>query len=580
MEINDQINYEKRLLNLEDVLMFIDDALQKGKPLSIGRYRHIEIAYIGWNLFPEWTILLEPYSAYSGATGSMTTIKNELEKALRRTDIVGPHASWGQAWEDKETAKLTGRLLHNLDFKPEKICSAFITHDMIKNMQFWTILKDRKIALVGRRAAEAAPLFIKGGFNVTYTRVLEGYAQIEEAYQDLASRDWDIALVAAGIPATILSPRLANHTNRVVIDFGHALDKFIDGENFNYEKILKDWKAGASRNYLVSMVMAVHNGGRFLEETLKHALYQSYSNLEIIIVNDGSSDSTKQILDRIRDDRVKVIHLEENQGAAKALNLGIREARGEWVAIQDADDNSYPTRIEEQVKYIQEHPQLVGVGTLIKCISGDADIPDSVYEGLTASRNNHKTRDEIRNIIYWGCPLTHSSVMFSKEVFWEVGGYDPQFKIAYDYDLWLKLLEKGEMEKVENVLLDYRIHKGSLSNKDGLATVNEIQIASSRAIYRAFHQKKGGLPKVIVIGPERACRNYKARISIKSGIKVEKLIYTNKSMKISSVAKKLKGGQVDAVVVLDHPKKEFIIQKLSQYGLQLNKHFFLLYNIL
>ncbi|MEH7309159.1 hypothetical protein, partial [Neobacillus drentensis] len=62
--------------------------------------------------------------------------------------------------------------------------------------------------------------------------------------------------------------------------------------------------------------------------------------------------------------------------------------------------------------------------------------------------------------------------------------------------------------------------------------------------------------------------------------KVEKLIYINKSMKISSVAKKLKGGQVDAIVVLDHPKNEFIIQKLSQYGLQLNKHFFLLYNIL
>ena len=335
-----------------------------------------------------------------------------------------------------------------------------------------------------------------------------------------------------------------------------------------------------NRNSLVSMVMAVHNGERFLEETLKHALYQSYSNLEIIIVNDGSSDSTKQILDRIRDDRVKVIHLEENQGAAKALNLGIREARGEWVAIQDADDNSYPTRVEEQVKYIQEHPQLVGVGTLIKCISGDADIPDSVYEGLTTSRNSHNTRAEIRKIIYWGCPLTHSSVMFSKEVFWEVEGYDPLFKIAYDYDLWLKLLEKGEMEKVENVLLDYRIHKGSLSNKDGLATVNEIQIASSRAIFRAFHHKKGGLPNVIVIGPVRACRNYKARIATKSGIKVEKLIYTNESKKISEAVKKLKSGRIDAIVVLDHDKKDEIMQNLRNLGLQLNKEFFLLYNIL
>jgi hypothetical protein len=170
--------------------------------------------------------------------------------------------------------------------------------------------------------------------------------------------------------------------------------------------------------------------------------------------------------------------------------------------------------------------------------------------------------------------------MFSKDVFWEVGGYDPHLKIAYDYDLWLKLLEKGDMEKVNQVLLDYRIHKGSLSNKDGLATVNEIQIASSRAIFRAIHQVKGHLPKVIVIGPERGCRNYKARLAIKSGIKVEKLIYKNKSKQIPSAVQKLKEGNIDAIIVLDHDKKDLIIESLSKSGLQLNKHFFLLYNIL
>ena len=580
MEIHNQPNYEEKMLDLENVLTLMEDALQNQKSLSLGRYGHGELAYLGWTFFPEWTILFEPNSAYAGATESLTTIKKELDSALRTTDIVGFHASWGHAWEDRETAKLTGQLLDYLNFIPENVCSAFITHDMITDPQFWTILKDRKIALIGRRAAEAAPLFINRGLNVTYTRGLEGFEQIEEAYQDLALRDWDIALVAAGIPATILAPRLANHTNRVVIDFGHALDKLIDGENFNYSKILMDWKAGKSKNYFVSMVMAVHNGERFLEEALENALAQSYADFELIIVNDGSSDSTKQILDQIQDNRVQVIHLERNQGAANALNLGISQARGDWIAIQDADDNSYPTRIEDQVNYIQEHPQLVGVGTWIKCISGDAEIPDSVYEGLTTWRNQHTSREEIRNIIYWGCPLTHSSVMFSKDVFWEVGGYDPRFKIAYDYDLWLKLLEKGEMEKVERVLLDYRIHKGSLSNKDGLATVNEIQIASSRAIFRAFHQVKGRLPKVIVIGPERGCRNYKARIAIKSGIKVEKLIYKNKRRQIPDVVQKLKEGNIDAIIVLDHDKKDLTIDSLSNFGLQQNKHFYLLYNIL
>src|SRR4051794_1452857 len=204
---------------------------------------------------------------------------------------------------------------------------------------------------------------------------------------------------------------------------------------------------------LISMVMAVHNGEQFLKEALDHALAQTYPHLEIVIVNDGSTDSTQLILDQINDSRVRVIHCKKTQGAAHALNLGINEAHGDWIAIQDADDNSYPTRIEEQVNYLQKHPSLVGIGTLINCISGDVEVPDEAYKGMKNYKNSHIKRKQIRKGIYFACPLTHSSVMFSKHVFKEVGGYDSSFKIAYDYDLWLKLLEKGDMELVPKVLL-------------------------------------------------------------------------------------------------------------------------------
>ena len=84
----------------------------------------------------------------------------------------------------------------------------------------------------------------------------------------------------------------------------------------------------------------------------KHTL-QTYTDLELIIVNDASTDKTGEILERVTDERVTVIHLAENRGAAAALNLGIEQAKGDWIAIHDADDISYPNRIERQMRYLQ-----------------------------------------------------------------------------------------------------------------------------------------------------------------------------------------------------------------------------------
>ena len=140
---------------------------------------------------------------------------------------------------------MTKILLKRLKIRPKWVCPAFITHDMIKCDRFWKVLKDRKIAIVGRRAAEASYVFKDRGIDIMYTTGLEGCDEIEEVYKDLSKRkDWEIALLSAGIPATILAPRLAKKTNKVAIDFGHALDMIIDGENFNYEKILRDWEKG------------------------------------------------------------------------------------------------------------------------------------------------------------------------------------------------------------------------------------------------------------------------------------------------------------------------------------------------
>lgn len=598
MKRNKGYNYEEFMMSLDNVLDLIDNAIQNHKPLSLGRFGHGELAYIGWSYFPHWTNAFEPNSSYAGATASISTIKENLTKALKDTDIVGFHTSWGEAWEDREAAKLTSKLVQYLDFRPKHVCSAFITHEMIKSDRFWKCIENQKVALVGRRAEEASSIFKDKGINITYTTTLEGYEEIEKVYNDLSNRtDWDIVLLSTGIPANILAPRLANQTSRVVIDFGHALDKFIDGENFNYEKILKEWKEGVDKKMLVSIVMAVYNGEKFLKEAIDSAVSQTYTNIEVIIVNDASTDSTKNILEHITDKRVKVIHLQKNQGAANALNIGIKEAKGTWIAIQDADDNSYPTRIEEQIKYVFEHPQLVGVGTFIKCIRGSSDVSDGLLKGVAEKRNAFVSRKKIRDVIYWGCPLTHSSVMFSKDIFEKVGGYNTDFKIAYDYDLWLKLLEEGEVENVQKVLVEYRIHKKSLSNIDSIATLNEIQLASSSAIcrflknkkkdhslsnvvYRFLKKNKEDHPTVMVIGSQKGCGNYKKYIAPITGMEVEFLKYEDCNEQVHHIISRFKKGKVDAIIVLDGYGKEKILDNLKRNNLMLNEQVFNLYNFL
>ncbi|QXM05394.1 GT-D fold domain-containing glycosyltransferase [Crassaminicella indica] len=577
MKNNNIYDYEQAIMDIDQVLDFIDEAIKKHKPLSISRFGHGEIAYMGWLQFPNWTKFFEPNSSYAGATASIATIKEALIKALKATDIVGFHTLCGKAMEDQEAAKLTLEFIKYLDFRPKHVCSAFITHEMIKNDRFWRCLKDKKIALVGRRAAEAYHIFEAQGIHVVYTTILEGYEEIEIVYDELYKRtDWDIALLSAGIPATILAPRLAKKTNKVVIDFGHALDKLIDGENFNYEKILRNWKARNTKKMLVSMVMAVHNGEIYLKEALDSMLSQTYKNIEIIIVNDGSTDTTKDILDQITDNRVRVIHLKDNRGAANALNIGIKEANGSWIAIQDADDNSYPTRIEEQVKYVLEHPLLVGVGSFIECISGRDNISEYNLKSIAQKRNFFRSREEIRKNIYYGCPLTHSSVMFSKDSFFDVGGYNTDFKIVYDYDLWLRLLEKGEIENVPKVLVQYRMHNESLSNKNARETLKEIQIASSRAIYRLFRRNKNYMPKVMVIGSKKGCENYKEYIAPNSGLKVEAFIHER--WQVPYISRCLKEGKIDAIIVLDGRGKDKIMDDLKRRGLKLNTNVFCLYN--
>lgn len=333
---------------------------------------------------------------------------------------------------------------------------------------------------------------------------------------------------------------------------------------------------------LVSLVMAVYNGEKYLRETLDSILAQTYKDLEVIIVNDGSTDSTSAILNEIDDERVKIINLKSNNGAASALNAGIMEAKGEWIAIHDADDISIPERIEEQAAYISRKPHLVAIGSYIECIPGYDFIESNsrnfkLIEGL---KNSAPSWEKLKEELFKGCPFTHGALFISKKVLLKVGKYNPSYKIAYDYDLMMRLAYAGPVENIPKVLYKYRIYPDSLSNSSALQTSNELLQISTKYIKKyCFPNKKGKL-NVLVFGTEEGCKVFKEQMSIDNLIKVREIMINYTSYNAIKAYTNFKEGSIDALIVLPSLHRYDLVSFLRKKGLKLNKNIFILWSAL
>ncbi|WP_261133803.1 glycosyltransferase [Bacillus sp. Marseille-Q3570] len=323
---------------------------------------------------------------------------------------------------------------------------------------------------------------------------------------------------------------------------------------------------------LISVVMAVYNGDHYLQEAIESILNQTYQDFEFIIVNDGSFDNTAEILKDVQDSRVRIIHIPENKGAANALNIGIRKATGKWIAIQDADDISIPTRLEEQAVYIQEHPHLAALGTLKKCFSGNKEIPSKRLRSEEFG-NFLISSEHMKAYRFYINPLCHGSVLFSKKIFEEVGGYDTSYRICYDYDLWMRMFEVGEIHKINKKLYQYRIHADSISNKKQL--YNEDWVVASNYIKKSVKNERnsGRDPQIIVLGNSQACNEFK-EVSMVSNMKVHSYIKTTGSDNSEKIYRLFHENKIDGVVVLEGLQFNTTFQALEDKGMELNKNLF------
>ncbi|MCF6409168.1 glycosyltransferase [Pseudalkalibacillus salsuginis] len=325
---------------------------------------------------------------------------------------------------------------------------------------------------------------------------------------------------------------------------------------------------------IVSVVRAVHNGEEYLTEAIDSITSHTYSKMELIIVNDASRDDTKKILDDYSDNRIKVIHLKTNMGAAYALNLAIEHANGDWIAVHDADDLSYPNRLEEQVNYIKKHPELIGVGSFIECIT----CPNSQYSErelrqIEFGRNHTLDGDQIKSALYHGCPFTHGTIMYSKKAILKAGRYDPTLRIAYDYDLWTRLITIGPIINVPEVLYKYRRYNESLSSKNITRTNEELLYSFLKYIRKSCFMDNSNKPSVAIFGNLGS-----EKLTLPNDINVKTIFSKGDSSTINHSLTLLKEEKIDGIIILNNLSGwTTVIRQLQINGLELNKEFFAFY---
>ncbi len=224
---------------------------------------------------------------------------------------------------------------------------------------------------------------------------------------------------------------------------------------------------------LVSVIMSVMNGLPYIGDTIRSVLAQSFEDFEFIIIDDGSSDNTVELIRSFEDPRIKLI-CQENTGVATAKNRAIAQSSGKYIAIIDADDICLKDRLAQQSTFLENNPDYVLVGGFVDIIDKDGNYLYTEKKPISDAEN--RRHQEQRN------PWSHSSVMYRRKAFDAVGGYyEPIQQYIVDYMLLYQLSKHGKVHQLPEVVVQYRIVPTALSTKANPKEFDEITQRSIRA---------------------------------------------------------------------------------------------------
>ncbi|MCL1471489.1 glycosyltransferase [Argonema antarcticum] len=231
---------------------------------------------------------------------------------------------------------------------------------------------------------------------------------------------------------------------------------------------------------LISVVIPVYNGEKTVRETSESVLSQTFKDFELIVINDGSTDKTIEIISRIQDERLKVFSY-PNAGLAASRNRGISLAKGEYISFIDADDMWTPDKLEGQLKALQENPQAAVAYSWSDCIDESSK---NFRSGTYLTFNG----DVYENLLLTNFVDNGSNALIRKEVFSEVGGFDESLKSGEDWDMWLRLAAKYHFVAVSKPQILYRITASSMS-----ANLVRMEAETMQVIAQAFDRAPASL---------------------------------------------------------------------------------------
>jgi glycosyltransferase involved in cell wall biosynthesis len=241
-----------------------------------------------------------------------------------------------------------------------------------------------------------------------------------------------------------------------------------------------------STQKIVSIVMPVHNAGAHLQAAVDSIIQQSYSNLELIIVDDHSTDGAIEKLN-INDQRIK-LYSSAKRGVVHAMQCGSEHARGDFIARMDADDESLPRRIEVQLDYLKQNPEVGIVGAQVEIFS-DEELGGG-FQAYQEWLNNICSAADIQRELFVESPLPNPTVMFRRQVYEQLGGYHDT-GWAEDYDCWLRAAEQDiKMAKPEGILLRWRDHGRRLTRTDVRYSLDNFMRAKVHYLVQSRLQDK------------------------------------------------------------------------------------------
>lgn len=259
---------------------------------------------------------------------------------------------------------------------------------------------------------------------------------------------------------------------------------------------------------LVSVLLPVYNAAEHVQEAIQSILNQTFTDFELLIFNDGSTDESCAIIQNIKDERIRFFDYTQNSGYIAHLNEGLRLAQGEYIARMDADDIAMPDRFAQQVALLEREPDVVLCGTAVETFGSEQTVAEVPL-----------TDREIRNELPFHSPMWHPTVMFRKPVIDKYQlCYNEEYMPAEDYKLWYDLSKVGEFRNLPNVLLRYRIHPHQIS-----ACKNDLQRQRANAV-RVF--------QLLDQGFKLSDEEQKTYADIVSGVALQKPIELKRTMAV------------------------------------------------